>query len=304
MLVPALALAAQLCAQRIEVVAPRATSTVAQVSLEECGARVLGPWRARVGYAGLSARHREGDGTTPLGTFAIGPVVYGLDPNPGVRLRYHRLRCGDWWDEDARSPGLQLVPPPPVRRRPAVRREQRGALEGEGRLPGARRDRVQHAPRRPRTRLGDLPARRPRARHERLRVAPEAAARGAAPAAAPGRDDLDHAWLRKRRGAPERRHEHETDPAVAGKREREPEQRRRDEDDRGGAPCSPSRPPHPERRAAAAERRQRTARRGSPPRNPLRRRRRRPRGAAARRRARRPRARRAPGSPARRSDDR
>jgi L,D-peptidoglycan transpeptidase YkuD (ErfK/YbiS/YcfS/YnhG family) len=105
MLVPALALAAHLCAQRIEVVAPRATSTVAQVSLAECGTRVLGPWRARVGYAGLSAHHREGDGTTPLGTFAIGPVVYGLDPNFGVHLRYHRLRCGDWWDEDPRSPG-------------------------------------------------------------------------------------------------------------------------------------------------------------------------------------------------------
>lgn len=105
MLAPAVAPTAQPCVQRIEVVAPRATSTVAQVSLAACGARVLGPWRARVGYAGLSAHHREGDGTTPLGTFAIGPVVYGLDPNPGVRLRYHRLRCGDWWDEDPRSPG-------------------------------------------------------------------------------------------------------------------------------------------------------------------------------------------------------
>jgi L,D-peptidoglycan transpeptidase YkuD (ErfK/YbiS/YcfS/YnhG family) len=30
--------------------------------------------------------------------------VYGLDPDPGVRLRYHRLVCGDWWDEDSRSP--------------------------------------------------------------------------------------------------------------------------------------------------------------------------------------------------------
>jgi L,D-peptidoglycan transpeptidase YkuD (ErfK/YbiS/YcfS/YnhG family) len=38
------------------------------------------------------------------GTFAIGPVVYGIDPDPGVRLRYHRFVCGDWWDEDPRSP--------------------------------------------------------------------------------------------------------------------------------------------------------------------------------------------------------
>ena len=65
---------------------------------------VAGPWRARVGRNGLSAHHREGDGTTPTGTFGIGPVVYGIDPDPGVACRYHRLVCGDWWDEDARSP--------------------------------------------------------------------------------------------------------------------------------------------------------------------------------------------------------
>jgi L,D-peptidoglycan transpeptidase YkuD (ErfK/YbiS/YcfS/YnhG family) len=65
---------------------------------------VLGPWRARVGRSGLSAHRREGDGTTPLGTFAIAPTVYGLDSDPGVKLRYHRLVCGDWWDEDPGSP--------------------------------------------------------------------------------------------------------------------------------------------------------------------------------------------------------
>jgi L,D-peptidoglycan transpeptidase YkuD (ErfK/YbiS/YcfS/YnhG family) len=100
----ALLLALHGCPQRIEVTAPSARSTVAQLSLLECGRRVAGPWRARVGFAGLSAHHVEGDGTTPLGTFRIGPVVYGLDPDPGVRLAYHRLTCGDWWDEDAGSP--------------------------------------------------------------------------------------------------------------------------------------------------------------------------------------------------------
>jgi L,D-peptidoglycan transpeptidase YkuD (ErfK/YbiS/YcfS/YnhG family) len=103
MLTLALALALQGCPQRIQVVAPSLRSTVATVSLLECGRRVGGPWPARVGYHGLSARHREGDGTTPLGTYALGPTVYGLDANPGVRLRYHRLTCGDWWDEDPRS---------------------------------------------------------------------------------------------------------------------------------------------------------------------------------------------------------
>ena len=92
------------CPQRINVVAPSPRSTTATLTVTKCGRRVFGPWRARVGYRGLSAHHREGDGTTPMGTFALGPTVYGLDPNPGVALGYHRLRCGDWWDEDSTSP--------------------------------------------------------------------------------------------------------------------------------------------------------------------------------------------------------
>jgi L,D-peptidoglycan transpeptidase YkuD (ErfK/YbiS/YcfS/YnhG family) len=104
MLTLALVLALHACPQRIQVVAPSVRSTTATVTLLECGQRVAGPWAAHVGYHGLSAHHREGDGTTPLGTFGIGPVVYGLDADPGVRLRYHRLTCGDWWDEDPSSP--------------------------------------------------------------------------------------------------------------------------------------------------------------------------------------------------------
>jgi L,D-peptidoglycan transpeptidase YkuD (ErfK/YbiS/YcfS/YnhG family) len=103
MLTLALALALQGCPQRIQVTAPNVRSTTATLIVRECGKRVLGPWRARVGLNGLSAHHREGDGTTPTGTFAIGPVVYGIDPDPGVSRRYHRLVCGDWWDEDPRS---------------------------------------------------------------------------------------------------------------------------------------------------------------------------------------------------------
>lgn len=103
MLTLALALALA-CPQRLQVTAPSARSTTAVFTMWDCGRRVAGPWPARVGWAGLSAHHREGDGTTPLGTFGIGPVVYGLDSDPGVRLRYHRLVCGDWWDEDPASP--------------------------------------------------------------------------------------------------------------------------------------------------------------------------------------------------------
>jgi L,D-peptidoglycan transpeptidase YkuD (ErfK/YbiS/YcfS/YnhG family) len=92
------------CSQLIVVDAPSRTSTHATLRLQECGKTVGGPWPARVGRNGLSAAHREGDGTTPLGTFRIGPVIYGVAPDPGVRLAYHRLVCGDWWDGDSASP--------------------------------------------------------------------------------------------------------------------------------------------------------------------------------------------------------
>jgi L,D-peptidoglycan transpeptidase YkuD (ErfK/YbiS/YcfS/YnhG family) len=92
------------CPQVVQVTAATQASTYAVVTLTSCGKPVAGPWRARVGRNGLSANHREGDGTTPLGTYRIGPIVYGLDQDPGVHFRYHRLTCGDWWDEDSSSP--------------------------------------------------------------------------------------------------------------------------------------------------------------------------------------------------------
>ncbi len=94
--------------QLVEVTAPSRSSTHATLTFWErsgaCWAARLGPWPARVGRNGVSASRREGDGTTPLGTFRLGPTVYGVRPDPGVRLRYHRLVCGDWWDGDSRSP--------------------------------------------------------------------------------------------------------------------------------------------------------------------------------------------------------
>ena len=67
--------------------------------------QAVGPaYPARVGWNGLSANRSEGDGTTPAGTFRIHGTMYGNDANPGVRYRYVRIRCGDWWVEDARSP--------------------------------------------------------------------------------------------------------------------------------------------------------------------------------------------------------
>jgi L,D-peptidoglycan transpeptidase YkuD (ErfK/YbiS/YcfS/YnhG family) len=94
--------------QRVTVEAPSARSTVAVLRLwrrdGSCWRAVAGPWRARVGWNGLSANRHEGDGTTPIGTFGFQRVMYGIAPSPGVRYAYRRVRCGDWWDEDARSP--------------------------------------------------------------------------------------------------------------------------------------------------------------------------------------------------------
>ncbi|MGH9029929.1 MAG: hypothetical protein ACRDV4_09980, partial [Acidimicrobiales bacterium] len=93
--------------QLVTAVAPSYTSTHATLEAWRregpCWVRVLGPWNARIGYAGFSDYHLEDDGTTPTGAYGIGPVMYGNAPNPGVRYRYHRLVCGDWWDEDPRS---------------------------------------------------------------------------------------------------------------------------------------------------------------------------------------------------------
>ncbi len=95
-------------AQLVTVETATPTATTAAVRLwerrEDCWVVVAGPWRAHVGRNGLSARHREGDGTTPAGSFQIEPTMYGTAPSPGVRYRYRRLACGDWWDEDPASP--------------------------------------------------------------------------------------------------------------------------------------------------------------------------------------------------------
>lgn len=94
--------------QLITVEAARYKTTAATLRLWErwrtCWVAVDGPWTARLGRNGLADRRREGDGTTPTGVYAIGRVIYGNAANPGVRYRYRRLVCGDWWNEDPRSP--------------------------------------------------------------------------------------------------------------------------------------------------------------------------------------------------------
>ena len=94
--------------QLITVRAARPKTTYATLRtwqrVDGCWRPAAGPYTARVGWNGLRANRREGDGTTPIGTFGISARMYGNAPNPGVRYRYTRLRCGDWWVEDPASP--------------------------------------------------------------------------------------------------------------------------------------------------------------------------------------------------------
>jgi L,D-peptidoglycan transpeptidase YkuD (ErfK/YbiS/YcfS/YnhG family) len=69
-----------------------------------CWEPQFGPWTANVGTTGVSDHKQEGDGSTPTGSFTIGPTIYGVLANPGVSYVYHQLVCGDWWDEDPSSP--------------------------------------------------------------------------------------------------------------------------------------------------------------------------------------------------------
>ena len=89
----------------VDAASARSTTAVVRVYRRDaaCWRQVAGPWPARVGGNGLSAHHREGDGTTPLGTYRISPQAYGIAPDPGTSFRYHQLVCGDWWDEDPAS---------------------------------------------------------------------------------------------------------------------------------------------------------------------------------------------------------
>jgi L,D-peptidoglycan transpeptidase YkuD (ErfK/YbiS/YcfS/YnhG family) len=64
----------------------------------------FGAWQAEIGSGGLRDVRREGDGATPTGVYPLGVTIYGIDRNPGgLHGRYHRLVCGDWWDEDPYS---------------------------------------------------------------------------------------------------------------------------------------------------------------------------------------------------------
>jgi L,D-peptidoglycan transpeptidase YkuD (ErfK/YbiS/YcfS/YnhG family) len=93
--------------QLIIVVAPTIRSQTARLDFYVrrggCFRLDAGPYSALVGRNGLSAHHVEGDDTTPLGLYGFQSTMYGVLANPGVAFSYHRLVCGDWWDEQPSS---------------------------------------------------------------------------------------------------------------------------------------------------------------------------------------------------------
>ena len=112
-------------AQLITVVAPRRASTQGTLRLwtrrAGCWRQSAGPWPAWLGGNGTSPAKREGDRRTPTGIFGFVPTMYGLSPSPGVRYRYHRVVCGDWWVEDPASPYYNRFRHVPCGSRPPFR---------------------------------------------------------------------------------------------------------------------------------------------------------------------------------------
>lgn len=70
----------------------------------------FGPWRARVGYNGMSPAQRrvQDDGTTPAGTFRL-LWSFGSLEDPGTALGYTRFDRNDWWPIDPRDPATYNV---------------------------------------------------------------------------------------------------------------------------------------------------------------------------------------------------
>ncbi|WP_235215605.1 L,D-transpeptidase family protein [Phaeacidiphilus oryzae] len=78
-------------------------ATVIAWQLEPDGVwrRVLATAAGRVGAHGVvaGAARRQGTLTTPTGTYTL-TQGFGVGPDPGTRMPYHRVGPRDWWVED------------------------------------------------------------------------------------------------------------------------------------------------------------------------------------------------------------
>ena len=174
MLTLALALALHGCPQRIQ--RRRAERRARRSRRCRCSsAAAASPARgaARVGVPrplGPPPRGRRHDAARDVSR--SGRRSTGSTPNPGVRLRYHRLDLRRLVGRGSALADLQHLPPCRLRRGAAVWRRQRGALAGDASpTASSRSSTTTRAPGGAGPRLGDLPARRHRPRDERLRLA-------------------------------------------------------------------------------------------------------------------------------------
>jgi L,D-peptidoglycan transpeptidase YkuD (ErfK/YbiS/YcfS/YnhG family) len=83
------------------------TATATVDAFERVGGRWqqdFGPIQAAIGYNGLApyGQKREGDGRTPTGIFALGPM-FGVLPDPGVHFPYQQVNPSDVWVDDPKS---------------------------------------------------------------------------------------------------------------------------------------------------------------------------------------------------------
>jgi L,D-peptidoglycan transpeptidase YkuD (ErfK/YbiS/YcfS/YnhG family) len=119
--------------QLVTVASLRASSQTGAVRVWEkrgdCWTQAAGPWQAWLGIRGISERKREGDLKTPSGAFGIQSRMFGVGPNPGVRYRYRRIVCGDWWVEDPGSRFYNRFSHVPLRSETAVPDHERGHVE-------------------------------------------------------------------------------------------------------------------------------------------------------------------------------
>ncbi|MFG3644701.1 L,D-transpeptidase family protein [Micromonospora sp. NPDC047762] len=97
-------------AETKQVIVVGASSYTTTYATLEAFVRVRSTWQpasaslpARIGSKGFSDNHVEGVPTTPTGVYSIGPTMYGIAADPGVRFPYHRLVDGDWWNENPSS---------------------------------------------------------------------------------------------------------------------------------------------------------------------------------------------------------
>ena len=89
------------------VAVPKASSSTGLLATYELAdgrwKRVHGPVEARLGRNGVRADRREGDGTTPLGSFGL-VEVFGSARRASLSMPYRPVRRGDCWVSDVASP--------------------------------------------------------------------------------------------------------------------------------------------------------------------------------------------------------